>query len=674
MAEAKVLGSRSRRAGTTNVAVDTSGIPEGAWMIVVAMISSSATTVTAPAGWSALWSPEKTGTRRNHSFYRVREAGDTDTATFVQSASSPGGYVIVWGTGDWASRVVGDTRVRSTVGSSGSRFQNIAPSIAAPANTLTLAFTTEATTALVQPDEISAISPDTWARELYLGQPAPSSEIETVGVYWNGFVDAQASGDLTFTYTSSQDNNGWAAQIGIPGDFVVPPTPTPTPGTLNWLGNWDARHDRVQVVGKVTDAEEVTLDINGVETPVAPDVNGYFRIDATGLSADTAYPWEVLVDGVSRLTGSIKTLPAPGSSGTHRTIIGSCLDSYSSPVFGKLVARAADLIFWGGDRGYTFITGGPNGSVSPTTADALRPLREEFYATTAGRAPLDYAFPMAYMYSDCDGAGGNADGTTGGNATGVVQEVWRQQTANVELPVSGVGCRSFVIGPFRYVITDETTAASLKTATDDGSKTKLGAPQLAWFLNELEEAAAAKQAVIWLGDGPFHAPTVSSGTSNEWSRYNTERLVIVAKIEETGVRILRANGDRHSLAADDGTNNPFGGFGTVNGAPFHTTANPYGMSASSGTWPPTQTNGSQQYVVLDFDHDTMQVTANGYSSTNAEPTEVQRFDPVPVFDLSYPDEPSGPQFIYWDGATATLLTPIFWDGAVETTLTAEEAS
>ena len=106
-------------------------------------------------------------------------------------------------------------------------------------------------------------------------------------------------------------------------------------------------------------------------------------------------------------------------------------------------------------------------------------------------------------------------------------------------------------------------------------------------------------------------------------------------MSEKGVlsRIIRANGDRHSLAADDGTNNPYG-MPFVNAAPFHTTANPYGLAAQS-SWPTAQTASSRQYGVIELfdDGETVSFNAKGFSSTNSAPTEVERYNMTLDFNL-----------------------------------------
>ena len=180
-----------------------------------------------------------------------------------------------------------------------------------------------------------------------------------------------------------------------------------------------------------------------------------------------------------------------------------------------------------------------------------------------------------------------------------------------------------------FVHTDETTAASARGAADNAQKTKLGSNQKSMFKQMIDTAQEQNWAVVWFGDGPWATPP-SVGTHNDWSAYNTERVELGNYIQNSGVKLVRLHGDTHSLFADDGTNNPYGGFPYASAAPLHTTANVYGRPVTHGSWPTAQTNSSRQYGIGEFsDVDgNLTLTIRGYSSTNALPTEVERFNMV----------------------------------------------
>lgn len=219
MADAAVLGTAFTRVNDSlSPAVNIASVPVGAWVIVSLMSASSTATFTAPAGWEVLKSVETTGTRRNQMWGRVKQLGDGNTATFTTSVSNAMTFGVVWGTGDWANRVVGASRTRATVGTS-PRSQNIAPSLTAPASSVVVAITQEATSAQVATDEITATSPAGWTRARWVEQVP--NYLETVGIYQKAMASAGATGDLTVTYSSTQDSNGWAVQVAIPSTAPV---------------------------------------------------------------------------------------------------------------------------------------------------------------------------------------------------------------------------------------------------------------------------------------------------------------------------------------------------------------------------------------------------------------------------------------------------------------------
>ena len=223
MADAVVLGTAVTRVNDSlSPAVNIADAPVGSWIIVTLMSASSTATFTAPAGWEILKTVETTGTRRNQTWGRVKHLGDGSTATFTTSALNSMTFGVIWGTGDWSKRVVGASRARGTVGSS-PRNQNIAPSIDATAGSVVIAITQEATSAQLAADEITGTAPTGWTRARWIEQIP--NYLETIGIYQKAMPTPGASGDLTVTYSSTQDSNGWALQIAIP--VTAPASPLP---------------------------------------------------------------------------------------------------------------------------------------------------------------------------------------------------------------------------------------------------------------------------------------------------------------------------------------------------------------------------------------------------------------------------------------------------------------
>jgi hypothetical protein len=409
-------------------------------------------------------------------------------------------------------------------------------------------------------------------------------------------------------------------------------TATGAVATLNIALNGYASSSDFAVLAKTTAVTSARLkysthsDLSSASftSAAAPDSAGYQKFNPTGLTADTTYYWAVEMDGnLGSLTGQTKTLKAAGSPQSFRFCWASCFDTFSSGVFALIAARNPEFMIQLGDYGYQYITGGTNGNTAPTDVPTLRTHREAALNPTGPRA-LFANVPFDQMYSDCDGGGANSDGTFPGFASGGVQAAWRQQFANRTLPLSDCGARSWVVGRLRFVLTDETTLASAKGNTDNSSKTKLGTTQKAWFKSEIDAAAIAGQYIIWLGDGPWIEST--SLTGNTWRAYNTERTELGNYITAAGMskRMIRMHGDTHTLFADDGTNNSWGGFANFSAAPMHTTGQAFSSPVvTNGSFPTGTVNSSRQYGICDVTDDgsTITLVMKGYSSTVSSPTE-----------------------------------------------------
>lgn len=482
------------------------------------------------------------------------------------------------------------------------------------------------------------------------GNPMQANEQWSFEVYWEGTAVTVYVWDSPVTTGPPTYTWGPSVMSAVPDNFYMLPdsadttdfimydvwitdgarrtsAPIVVPGTLDFVSNVavGAAGELIEISGRAIGATKVDVSFNDTVIPATLDNDGYFKVVShRGLGASVEY--EILVDDIVRRTETTRTLP---SGNTLRILMGSCFDTFTSAFFALALARDPDLILDGGDHGYFWLSNSPNGPTAPGDVAAIRTIKEPMLRAAAVQS-LYGKIPSVLLYSDCDGAGANSDSTFLGFTSNAVQLAHRQIFAHGGLPMADNQGRVIVWKRWRIVATDELTMASDKMATDNASKTKLGAAQKAWFKTQIDIAAAEGQAIVWFGDGPFHPAKVTSGTSNEWSRYDTERqeLANYAKLKGVNTRMARVNGDRHALGADTGVNNPFANIATVNAAPFHTTANPLGLTASEGSWPPVQTNSSRQYAILELfdDGEDLIFNAKGYSSTNSEPTEVQRFD------------------------------------------------
>jgi phosphodiesterase/alkaline phosphatase D-like protein len=409
-----------------------------------------------------------------------------------------------------------------------------------------------------------------------------------------------------------------------------------------------ASHNTVRSVAKTVGATAVRMAVStvvGMTTPVysdyaTPDTYGYSRMSVSGLAANTQYYWATEVDGVLNTTvnGMAKTLPTPNVAANFSFWSSSCHDTTTSGVFALIKARNPLFGVQLGDMGYPYITGGigtgVNHNIAP--ADTAQIIADRELTISAATVNNLYRnVPFSYTYSDCDGGGGNSDGTWDAFVGGNVQAAYRTQFAHPNLTLANCGARSWVVGRVRCVHTDEITLSSSRSAADDASKTKLGVTQKAWFKAELIAARDANQVVFWFGDGPWLGDA-TTGTDNTWGRYITERNEIGNFITANQIRIVRIHGDTHTLFADDGTHNTSGGFPVISAAPMHTTANPYGETVSNGKYPTVATNSSRQYGFYNVTDAGTSLTLvyHGWQSTVALPTETERVTMTVVWDMT----------------------------------------
>jgi len=240
VAAPQISGSSSQRtASGTTCTIDISGVANGSWIIVSAISSLNTMTITPPAGWTTLAQTVVSGTRANFMFAKIRSAGDGSSAVFTQSNTGATGYGVMWGTGadSVANWTLGAQWLRTnSAEASGSRYNNVAKSVTTTSSdNLVIAISHEATNAMIATNEISSVSPSGWTQQLYLTQVGVGDRIETVWYGTKTLSVAGASGDVTITYTSPQDSNGWAWQIAIPPMGTAPsgaPTVVGTPTTV----------------------------------------------------------------------------------------------------------------------------------------------------------------------------------------------------------------------------------------------------------------------------------------------------------------------------------------------------------------------------------------------------------------------------------------------------------
>jgi alkaline phosphatase D len=372
----------------------------------------------------------------------------------------------------------------------------------------------------------------------------------------------------------------------------------------------------------------------------------------TGLSPDTAYYYGVEMTGpggtvTTSAYGPFTTWPTPGTAESFSFAFGSChsyAETTSSAAFTRISARNPRLFFHLGDFHYADNT-------STSQASHLNDLATQINQLS-GLKTLMANVPTVYSKSDHD-TGDN--GSFPGTQTAPNRAAHLQTFPSYTRPDSNGLYHSFVLGRIRFIVLD-----TRYFAAPDGS-TRLGATQLAWLKDQLVEDEPVKivvQESTWIDDRPA---VLGDDT---WQWFNAERTEIGNYIQSTAVgQVVMLMGDQHALSADNGSNNPWGGFPMFAAAPFGQwasvkTSDPVN-DWSAGLWAP-ESPAVQQYghVTVTDDGSTIALVYRGYDSTNT-----QRVTLTVNVDTTAPPEGGAPKVMV--GGVETAATWSVMAGGVE---------
>jgi phosphodiesterase/alkaline phosphatase D-like protein len=122
--------------------------------------------------------------------------------------------------------------------------------------------------------------------------------------------------------------------------------------------------------------------------------------------------------------------------------------------------------------------------------------------------------------------------------------------------------QAFSVGRVRFILTDLRSARTPNRAPDDEHKTMMGAPQLAWFKQELLRSHQTHALVVWASTVPWIWHPGARDQVDSWGNFSHERRLISDFIVAHNItNLCMVSGDAHMLAADDGSNNTFAGDG-----------------------------------------------------------------------------------------------------------------
>jgi phosphodiesterase/alkaline phosphatase D-like protein len=354
--------------------------------------------------------------------------------------------------------------------------------------------------------------------------------------------------------------------------------------TIEWrLWSVNLSPTSAQVTARTTGGDTFRLAVStssAMTSPTfhdstTPDAQGRVRLTATGLTPNTEYFYQLAntpsggTEGLIGRVGEFQTFPEEGTPATFSVAVTACWTTNAADS-----TATDDLAAWkpNGRRPLFNVDLGDKSYFSPTSTSA------EVHATgiesqilgAAGMRALMQVLPEAYVRSDHDSVNvDNADSNTAVNQASIdAYKLYapHHPLADQTLPTDSLN-QSWVVGRVRFIMTDiRNMNRSPGLNTDNSSKTMLGAAQLAWLLDELEQPEPLK---VLLTDVGWMGPASLANAEDKWWAYANERQIIIDHIAAVGARVELMHGDSHLIGVTSRESNAYGNFPVSCFAPMH---------------------------------------------------------------------------------------------------------
>lgn len=464
-----------------------------------------------------------------------------------------------------------------------------------------------------------------------------NSSLENAGrAHVLGYKGIQAVGGSipTADFTSTSGLGGIVWQIA-----VAPAGGGSSGSTVHRLVGGVTR-TRLRFGVKTSGASSVRVGISTVSdlssgvvysSSATPSAEGWTKHEITGLTAGTTYFYGIERNGTLDTTSilSTKTLPAGDS---FKFAHASCMqnNSTTTAIFGVMDTFDPDIFLHLGDWHY-------DDNSTATVASQ----EESFASQIAGNSTFGTFLattPFAYETSDHD-AGANNFSPGPQTHTPFLRTALTQMMPHYDLADSAGLQQTFVIGRVRFIMCDTRSYRSANSATDNSSKTMLGATQKAWLFTQLSQPEPVKVITF---DAPWIGAPVAG--DDDWTSFTTERTEIVNYITSNNIRCIILHGDAHMLAADNGTNSP-GGITVFAAAPLHQSTSFKGGPYSEGFWPnPVGASGRQAGLVTVTDTG----SSIAFAFNGVDDTGTSRITLTKTFNLV--GTQYNPKIKRWDGS------------------------
>jgi len=307
----------------------------------------------------------------------------------------------------------------------------------------------------------------------------------------------------------------------------------------------------------VTPRWSVNADMTGatVGATVTATSEGWAKHSITGLTANTTYYYVVSVAGVDSNVRTFKTLPTSGAAADFSFSYSCCLQETSNANPQSLLRmQDRNPSFW-------LCTGDLNYFDTDTTNVATYRSMHQETIQRVNFESLTSRIPLLYTWSDHDTCGDSTYSANNGIAA--VGTAYRDVVPSYTVPATGI-YHTFAVGRVRFIVWDGRTFRSIKTATDNASKTMLGATQKQWTKDTI--SGSTEPLIFIVSEVPWPGGGVQD---DHWGSYLTEQAELVAWLNanvSSSRKVVFLTGDAHMVAIDAGQNG--GGYTSWNAGPI----------------------------------------------------------------------------------------------------------
>lgn len=257
-----------------------------------------------------------------------------------------------------------------------------------------------------------------------------------------------------------------------------------------------------------------------------------------------------------------------------------------------------------------------------------------YTAGTEAQQTLYKSMPLAYMWDDHDFGPDNSDANSPGREASRL--TYQEFVPHYPLPAGSGNVpiyQAFTIGRVRFILTDLRSERDPSADPDGSNKTMLGAPQKAWFYEELLKAKANGQFIIWVSTVPWIDK--KSSEKDSWGGYDTERREVANFLHSNDLhhQMMLLGGDAHMLAGDDGTNSNYSDQAGKSFPVFQVSSLASGSSEKGGPFTEGVFPGKGQFALIDIVDDGDESMTIKFSGRKFD-TELLYYE----FTVSLPDQ------------------------------------